>query len=291
MPKKINKTSSDNDSEWTEIILPRSSYLSLKLSDLWRYRDLIMLFVRRDIVAIYKQTILGPLWHIIQPILTTFVFTVVFGNIAKLSTDGLPPALFYLTGVVAWQYFSTCIIKTSSTFIGNAQIFGKVYFPRLTVPISVVISSLLTFIIQFLLLLIFILYFHLQGYNIKITYDALLLPLSIIIMAMLGMGFGIIISSLTTKYRDLQFLVNFGVQLFMYATPVIWPISSIPDKWKTWALLNPMAPVIESFRAGFLGSGSFTYWQLTYSLLFAVFTCFIGIILFNRIEKNFMDTV
>lgn len=277
--------------QWTEIILPQSTWFNLRLLDLWKYRDLIMLFVRRDIVAIYKQTILGPLWHIIQPVLTTLVFTVVFGNIARLSTDGLPPILFYLAGVVAWQYFSTCLIKTSGTFIGNAQIFGKVYFPRLTVPISVVISSLLTFIIQFCLFLCFVLYFYLKGYNISITSAAYLLPISIIIMALLGLGFGIIISSLTTKYRDLQFLVNFGVQLFMYATPVIWPVSSIPEKWKTLAMANPMAPIIESIRAGFLGNGDFNYLQIAYSALFAIAVFFIGIILFNRVEKSFMDTV
>lgn len=283
-----NNTSVSN---WSEIILPQSAWFNLRLIDLWRYRDLIMLFVRRDIVSIYKQTILGPLWHIIQPLLTTLVYTFVFGSIAKLSTDGLPPILFYLAGVVAWQYFSTCLVKTSGTFIGNAQIFGKVYFPRLTVPISVVISSLLTFVIQFCLFLCFLLYFYLQGYDIYITYTALLLPISIIIMALLGLGMGIIISSLTTKYRDLQFLVTFGIQLFMYATPVIWPISSIPEKWKTLALANPMAPIIESIRAGFLGAGDFTYWQLAYSALFAIVVFIIGVVLFNRVEKSFMDTV
>ncbi|HRS54472.1 MAG TPA: ABC transporter permease [Bacteroidales bacterium] len=280
-----------SENYWTEVILPHSSWFNLKLTELWHYRDLIMLFVRRDIVAVYKQTILGPLWYIIQPILTTLVFTIVFGNIARLSTDGLPPVLFYLAGVVGWQYFSNCIIKTSYTFINNAQIFGKVYFPRLTVPISIVISSLLTFTIQFLLFLIFVFYYYLKGVDIKLTSAALMLPLLVLIMALLGLGLGIIISSLTTKYRDLQFLVAFGVQLFMYATPIIWPISSIPEKWKMFLIANPMAPIIEAIRYGFLGSGSFTYCQLIYSTIFSIVIFFIGVILFNKVEKNFMDTV
>jgi len=280
-----------NNYVWGEVIHPHSPWFSLRLKELWRYRDLIMLFVRRDIVAVYKQTILGPLWYIIQPILTTLVFTVVFGNIAKLSTDGMPPMLFYLAGVVGWQYFSHCVIKTSSTFIGNAQIFGKVYFPRLTVPVSVIISSMLAFVIQFVLFLCFLLYFYLQGVDVQFTWAVFLLPLQIIIMAMLGLGLGIIISSLTTKYRDLQFLVAFGVQLFMYATPIIWPLSSIPEKWKLLALANPMTPIVESFRAGFLGHGSFTIMQLAYSAAFAIVVFIIGVVLFNRIEKSFMDTV
>ncbi len=263
----------------------------MNLSELWCYRDLISLFVWRDFVSVYKQTILGPLWFIIQPLLTTIVFTVIFGNIAKLSTDGLPPFLFYLSGVIAWRYFADCLNNTSNTFVNNAQIFGKVYFPRLTVPVSIVISNLISFGIQFLLFLGYFLYYWQNNSAIRPQPALLFLPILIIQMAALGLGFGIIVSSMTTRYRDLTHLVGFGVQLWMYATPVVYPVSSLPYKWRLLLILNPMAPVIEGFRYAFLGTGTINMRSWFISLLITIFILFVGIILFSRVEKSFVDTV
>lgn len=276
---------------WTQEIKPKSSWFDIRLGELWRYRDLVLLFVRRDFVSFYKQTILGPLWFFIQPLLTTFIFVFIFSNIAGISTDSLPPILFYLAGTVVWNYFAESINKTSGTFINNAQIFGKVYFPRLTVPFSIIISNLFTFGIQMLCFIGFLVYFKVSGYNITPNWYMLLLPVQVLIMALLGLGLGIIISSLTTKYRDLRFMVTFGVQLLMYATTVIYPLSSIPDKYKIYILANPMTAIIESFRFAFLGTGTFNWWYLLYSAGFAIVIFFIGVLLFNRIEKNFMDVV
>jgi lipopolysaccharide transport system permease protein len=242
-------------------------------------------------VSVYKQTILGPLWFLIQPLFTTVIFTVIFGKVAKIPTDGLPQPLFYMAGVVAWSYFSGCLNKTSNTFVGNAGIFGKVWFPRLTVPISNVISSLVSFGIQFALFLCFLLYYYTAGTSVRITPLVLLAPLLILQMAALGLGFGIIVSSLTTKYRDLTHLVGFGVQLWMYATPVVYPISQIPPKWQWVIALNPMSPVIEVFRYIFLGAGTVNGFQIGMSILTTFLVLFIGIVLFSRIEKSFMDTV
>ncbi len=253
------------DSDWTLIITPRKKWYDLQLRDVWHYRDLIGMFVRRDFVSRYKQTILGPLWFLIQPFLTSVVFVVVFGNIAGLPTDGLPQMLFYMSGNVLWNYFSGCLTGTSTTFTSNAHLFGKVYFPRLVTPISIIISNLITFAIQFLFFLGFFIYFILRGSDVHFTTWALTLPLLIILMAGLGLGFGIIISSLTTKYRDLQQLIGFGVSLLMYVTPVIYPISSIPEKWRWIAEVNPITPVIETFRAGFLGAGNANWLGLGYS--------------------------
>jgi len=277
--------------KWDKVLRPRNGWFDVHPGELWKYRDLIGLFVWRDFVAIYKQTILGPLWYIIQPLLTTLVFTIIFGNVAKLPTDGLPPFLFYLSGVIAWKYFADCLISTSNTFVGNAHIFGKVYFPRLTVPVSVVISNLIAFAIQFLLFIVFYLYYWNMSQVIHPQPALLLLPFLVIQMAALGLGFGIIVSSLTTRYRDLTHLVGFGIQLWMFATPVVYPASSLPDKWRWILLLNPMAPVIEAFRYAFLGTGSINLQIWLVSLASTVCILFMGIVLFSKVEKTFMDTV
>ena len=276
---------------WTTVISPVSGWFDVPLGELWRYRDLIMLFVRRDFVSIYKQTILGPLWYLIQPIMTTLIFTVIFGNVAQISTDGLPPVMFYLSGVVAWRYFADSLEKTSNTFVANAHIFGKVYFPRLTVPLSVVISNLIAFAIQLLLFAGFWVYFYAKGTAIQLQFAVLFLPLLILQMAFLGLGCGIIISSLTTKYRDLTYLVGFGVQLWMYATPVVYPSSIIPEKYQWLMALNPMASIIEIFRYAFLGTGTVNVSNIVTSVVMTLVILFVGVVLFSRIEKSFMDTV
>lgn len=277
--------------EWTMIIRPKRSLFDINLKELWQYRDLIMLFVKRDFVSKYKQTILGPLWFIIQPLLTTIMFTIIFGNIAGISTSGIPKVLFYMSGIVGWTYFSTCLNDTSQTFIKNASIFGKVYFPRLALPISVVISNLVSFFIQFILLLIFLVYFMVMGSDIHPGIELLWLPFLVLLLAGLGLGFGIIISSLTTKYRDLMHLVTFGVTLWMYATPIIYPLSEIPEKYRMLVLANPMTPVIETFKTAVLGVGQINYMQLLYSFVFTLVLLAAGIVIFNKVEKTFMDTV
>ena len=280
------------DENWDMIIEPQRSLLDLRLGELWRYKDLVLLFVRRDFVAVYKQTILGPLWYLIQPLLTTITFTVIFGQIASLPTDGLPQFLFYMSGTVEWAYFAECLNKTSNTFVQNANLFGKVYFPRMAVPISILISNLITFSIQFLLFILFVLYFALRGTAIHPNWAWIALsPALILMMAGLGLGFGVIISSLTTKYRDLRFLVQFGVQLLMYATPVIYPVSSIPARFQWIILANPMTPIVEAFRYAFLGAGTVDTGHLLYSLGFMVIVVFLGSVIFNRVEQTFMDTV
>jgi len=284
------QTTTENDS-WDLIITPRKKWWDLQLRDVWHYRDLIGLFVRRDFVSRYKQTILGPLWFIIQPLLTSLVFTVIFGNIAQLPTDGLPQMLFYMSGTIMWSYFSSCLTSTSTTFTSNAHLFGKVYFPRLVMPISIVISNLITFAIQFVFFLAYFAFFALRGSAVRFTSWALVLPLLVLLMAGLGLGFGIIISSLTTKYRDLQHLVGFGVSLWMYGTPVIYPVSSIPEQWRWVADVNPVTPIIETFRAGFLGAGDASWPRLAYSAGFMVVVIFIGVVIFNRVERTFIDTV
>lgn len=274
------------------MIRPRSRWLDLHLADLWRYRDLVMLFVRRDFVAQFKQTILGPVWFVIQPLLTTIVFTVVFGNIANLDTDGLPKVLFYLSGNVVWMYFSGVLTATSNTFVGNAHLFGKVYFPRLAVPLSITISNLLKFGLQVLFFFGFWIYFAIAGADIRFTSAALLFPLLVLIMAGQALGLGIVFSSLTTKYRDLRFLLDFGVRLAMYGTPVIFPLSSITGgRLRLVLLANPMTPIIEVFRLGFLGEGSLHWGWLGYSAGFAIAAMLGGTVIFNRVERTFMDTV
>jgi len=283
---------STQDETWDMVIQPQRSLLDLRLGELWRYKDLVMLFVRRDFVSVYKQTILGPLWYLIQPLLTTITFTVIFGNIASLPTDGLPQFLFYMSGTVVWSYFASCLTKTSETFVQNANLFGKVYFPRLAVPVSILISNLISFVIQFALFLVFVVYFILRGTDLEINWLWVALsPVLILMMAGLGLGFGIIISSLTTKYRDLRFLVTFGVSLLMYATPVIYPVSSIPERFQWIILANPMTPIVEAFRYGFLGAGTVDLGHLLYSFGFMLVVVVIGSIIFNRVEQTFMDTV
>ena len=286
--EKLTNKESEN---WTMIIKPKRSLFDVDLAELWRYRDLIGLFVRRDFVSKYKQTILGPLWFIIQPLITTLMFTVVFGNIAGIPTDGIPKMLFYLTGIVGWTYFATCLNDTSQTFIKNASIFGKVYFPRLALPISVVISNLVSFLIQFVLVLCFLAYFMIVGSDVHPNINVLLIPVLMLLIAGLGLGFGIIISSLTTKYRDLTHLVSFGVSLWMYATPIIYPLSEIPEKYKLFVLANPMTPIVETFKVALLGVGEVNYYQLMYSFGFTVAVLVVGVLIFNKVEKSFMDTV
>lgn len=275
---------------WSEIIQPKRSWLNLNLTELWEYRDLILLFVRRDFVAVYKQTILGPLWHFIQPLFTTLIFTVIFGRIAKIPTDGVPPFLFYLTGITLWNYFSRCLNNTSNTFVNNAGIFGKVYFPRMVIPVSNVLSALLAFGIQFLLLLAVYLYYVMNG-AVQLREEILLFPLFVIIMSLLGLSVGVILSSLTTKYRDLTFLMGFGVQLWMYASPIIYPISVLDPDLRRIAFFNPVAPVIEGFRYIFLGQGLLDWTMIAYSFGLAVILFLIGLSVFHRVEKTFMDTV
>ena len=292
MNSTLNENLTLDKEHWDMVIEPKRTLLDLRLGELWRARDLVMLFVWRDFVSVYKQTILGPLWYIIQPLLTTVVFTFIFGSVAKLPTDGLPQFLFYMSGTVVWAYFATCITKTSDTFITNSQLFGKVYFPRLAVPVSILISNLITFAIQFILFLTFMGYFALRGNLLHPNWWMLITPLLILMMAGLGLGFGIIISSLTTKYRDLRFLVTFGVTLLMYATPAILPLSSFPQRFQWIVLANPMTPIMETFRYAFLGGGgTVNLPDLAYSCGFMLVVVFLGSIIFNRVEQTFMDTV
>jgi len=272
-------------------IAPKKSIFDINLKELWAYRDLIVLFVRRDFVAQYKQTILGPLWFFIQPLISTVFYTIVFAKVAKISTAGLPPVIFYLSGTIAWNYFSTTLLKTSDTFTSNASIFGKVYFPRLTVPISIVISNLIQFGIQFLLLAVVMIYYSFNGFDFKFDMTLVLIPFMLIVLAGMGLGFGIIISSLTTKYRYLKQLVSFGVQLWMYITPVIFPLFSIEGKYKIFFLINPLTGIVETFRTILLGIGQINYFNLGYSTIFMLVLLIIGTVLFNRIERNFMDYV
>jgi lipopolysaccharide transport system permease protein len=277
--------------KWDMVIGPQRNLFDLRLRELWHARDLILLFVRRDFVSIYKQTILGPLWYLIQPLLTTIIFTFIFGNIAKLPTDGLPPFLFYMSGTVIWAYFSSSLTKTSETFVGNANLFGKVYFPRLAVPVSILISNLIAFSIQFGFFLAFMAYFVLKGTVLHPNWWILLTPVLLLMMAGLGLGFGIIVSSMTTKYRDLRFLVQFGVQLLMYITPVIYPVSALPPRYQALLQFNPISPVVETFRYAFLGAGTVNIPQLIYSFGLMLVVITIGAVIFNRVEATFMDTV
>ena len=277
--------------KWTTIIKPKTGWFDINLRELFQYKDLITMFVKRDFKTLYKQTILGPLWIIINPLLTTLMYTIVFGNIANISTDGMPQIVFYMLGTTIWTYFSTSLTKTATTFTGNAAIFGKVYFPRLVTPISTVISGFINFAVQFAMFLGFTAYYYANGAPIHPNIFILLTPLLLVELAALSLGFGIIISSLTTKYRDLAVLVTFGVQLWMYATPVVYPASQIGGKLKTLMMLNPVSPIVESFRYAFLGSGSIPWNFLGISAITTLVVLFIGVVLFSRVEKTFMDTV
>lgn len=279
------------EEQWTEVIEPKTSLLDLRLNEIWRYRDLVMMFVRRDFVANYKQTILGPIWFFIQPLLTTITFILIFGKVAKISTDGLPMTVFYLAGITIWNYFSETLNRTASVFKDNAQMFGKVYFPRLTMPVSIVISNLVRFGIQFGLFLAVWLYYLAQSDAIHPNAYMLLTPVLILVMGLLALGLGMIFSALTNKYKDLVFLLTFGVQLLMYATPVIYPISSISEKYQWIIMANPMSAIVETFRYAFLGSGSFSWLNLAYSFGVSLLVLLMGTVIFNRVEKSFTDTV
>ena len=274
-----------------QTIEPRNSIFRFHFKELWQYRDLLILFIRREIVVVYKQTVLGPLWFFIQPLLTTLMFTVVFGRIAGISTDGIPGILFYLSGITLWNYFAESLRLTSDTFKKNAPIFGKVYFPRIIMPMAIVFSNLVKFGIQFLLFIGFYFYYILKGAQVTPNTTLLLVPVYVIITAGLGLGFGLIISALTTKYRDFTFLVQFGVQLWMYATPIIYPLSTIEGKYKIIFMLNPMTGLVESFKYGFFSAGSFSFQVIIYPAVFMLITLLMGILIFNKVEKNFMDTV
>jgi lipopolysaccharide transport system permease protein len=277
--------------EWDLTIEPQTSLFELNLKDVWRYRDLLWMFVKRDFVSFYKQTILGPLWFFIQPLFTTIIYTFIFGGLANLSTDGLPQPLFYMAGITAWNYFADCITKTSTVFKDNANIFGKVYFPRLIMPLSIVASNLVRFGVQMLLLFMMMGYYAANNASFTITPAILLFPVLVMLMALLGLGLGLIITALTTKYRDLAFLVTFGIQLLMYTTTVIYPLSSAPEKYKILISLNPMTGIIEAFRYAFLGQGQISINTLGYSTLFTIIVMVLGILIFNKTEKTFVDTV
>lgn len=281
----------NQQTEWDLTIEPHSSIFNFKLKDVWRYRDLLWLFVKRDFVSFYKQTILGPLWFFIQPLFTTVTYTFIFGGLANLSTDDLPQPLFYMAGITAWNYFSDCITKTSTVFKDNAHIFGKVYFPRLIMPLSIVTSNLVRFAVQMLLMVIIMFYYSIVGANFHVTWAISLFPFLVVLMALLGLGLGLIITALTTKYRDLSFLITFGVQLLMYTTTVIYPLSSAPERYKVLINLNPMTGIIECFRYAFLGQGQVTFSNLGYSFIFTFIALIVGIVIFNKTENTFIDTI
>jgi lipopolysaccharide transport system permease protein len=282
------------EESWDIEITPQSNYFDLGLKDTWHYRDLLLLLVRRDFVSFYKQTILGPLWFFIQPAITIAIYTLVFSKLAKIPTDSVPAPLFYLAGTIIWNYFAECLTKTSTVFKDNAAVLGKVYFPRLIMPLSIVVSNLIRFGVQFLLLIILTLFYYFNGAGIHPTMYILLFPLLILLIAALGLGLGMIISAVTTKYRDLAFVVSFGVPLLMYTTTVIYPLSEAVTKYPAYAWLikfNPVTAVIETFRYGFLGNGSFSWGLLGYSAISTAVILLLGIIIFNKVEKTFVDTV
>jgi lipopolysaccharide transport system permease protein len=282
---------SRDEGEWTLVIRPERRWLDLRLDELWRYRDLVVLFVRRDFVANYKQTMLGPVWYLLQPLITSIAFVIVFGRVAGLSTDGRPQILFYMLGTVVWSYFAGCLTQTSGTFLTNAGLFGKVYFPRLAVPIATVVSNLMMFAIQFAQFAAFAAFFAARGSPLGWTPWVLVTPLLLLVMAALGLGLGITISSLTTRYRDLQYLVAFGTQLLMFATPVIYPLSSVSPRYRWLASANPMTAVVETFRLAFLGAGTVSVASLAYSAAMSAAVLIAGALLFNHVERTFMDTV
>lgn len=277
---------------WDLIIKPKPRLLDLRFNEVWRYRDLMLLLVKRDFIAQYKQTVLGPVWHLIQPILTTLMFLLVFSNIAKIPTDGIHPIVFYLSGIVVWNYFSLCLLNISNTFLTNANIFGKVYFPRLVMPLSVSLSNLIRFGIQFMLLMGAMIWFHFKGYPIHLTFKWVAIPLLVILVAGIALGLGIIISSFTTKYRDFAVLLTFAIQLGVYATPIAYPMSYLRGRsYETVIKLNPLSSIVETFRYVLFDKGTFNVGDLLYSTVFMIVLVLVGIILFNRIEKKFMDTV
>ncbi|HXU28296.1 MAG TPA: ABC transporter permease [Bacteroidia bacterium] len=276
---------------WSLNIKPHSKWYDIRLGEILNYKDLLFLFVKRDFVSAYKQTILGPMWFFIQPIITAITYAVIFGNLANISTDGLPQILFYLSGLTLWNYFSDTLTKTSDTFTANASIFGKVYFPRLIVPLSVVVSNLIKLGVQFLLFFSVWIYYLMQIDKIHPNLYILIIPFLIILMGFMGLSFGILISSMTTKYRDLKFLVTFGVQLMMYASPIVYPLSIVPQQYKWIIVANPVTSIIETFKYAFLGVGEFNWFYLAYSFIFTLILFFISLVIFHKVEKSFMDTV
>lgn len=289
----MNEPNQMTEKNWTTIIRPRTGWCDLDLHELWQYRDLVTMFVKRNFTVLYKQTILGPAWIILNPLLTTIIFNVVFGGLAGLSTDGAPAFLFYMAGNTMWTFFASCINNTANTFVSNSQVFGKVYFPRLTTPLSQVLTSFINFLIQAAMYLVFWVYFLLTGAPVALTPWLLAVPLVTVQVMLLGLGVGIIVSSLTTKYRDLAIAVGFGVQLWMYATPVVYPLSMLNDspRLKMLVLANPMTTPVEIFRLATLGTGTVTVFGIVYSLVFTLVALALGVVLFSRIEKTFMDTV
>ena len=285
MNQKLSKDS------WDVVIKPAHGWFNINLKEIVQYWGLILLFVKRDFVVFYKQTILGPLWYIIQPLFNTLVFTIIFGKVAKIPTDGIPPFLFYLSGTVVWSYFATCLGQTGTTFVSNAQIFGKVYFPRITVPISIAIVSIFQFIIQFTIFIGFFFYYWSIGSDLNLNIYMLTLPLILLHMATLSVGMGLIISAATAKYRDLNFAMTFLIQLWMYITPVVYPLSQVPDKYKIFFVINPMTAVVESFRGAFFGVSALIPQELLLSIAITIFVFIYGVIIFTKVEKTFMDTV
>lgn len=279
-----------NKQLWTEEIKADSSLFSINFKELWHYRDLLLMLLKRDFITFYKQTILGPIWFFVQPIMTSLIYLVLFGQVAKLSTDGLPQLAFYLAGITIWNYFADSLVKTSSVFQSNASIFGKVYFPRLIMPLSIVFSGLLKFGVQFLLFIAVVVYYSFTN-QIQHNLWILMTPLLILLMAGFALGLGMIFSSMTTKYKDLSFLLAFGIQLYMYATPVVYPISAMPEKYRWIVNANPLTGIFECFRYGYLGSGHFEPSSLIYTTLFVVVLLFVGVITFNKVEKGFMDSI
>lgn len=276
--------------DWDLVIKGHTSLFDVRLKELWHYRDLLFLFVKRDFVTIYKQTILGPLWFFIQPLLTTIIFTIIFGNIAQLSTDGAPKIIFYMAGITLWNYFSNCLTAVAGVFSANASIFGKVYFPRLIMPLTVVISNLMKFGVQFLLFLCFVIYFVLND-QIHPNFYILFLPFIILLMALLAMGIGLILTAMTAKYKDLNQLISFGVQLYMYVTPVIYPSSSVSENYQWLVTLNPLVSLFDYMRYAFLGIGEFSLFSLLYPTVFSFVILALGVLVFNKAQKTFIDTV
>ncbi len=281
------------NSEWDLIITSKRGWLDIDLDEIWNYRDLTWLFVKRDFTTFYKQTLLGPIWYILQPLITTIVFTVIFNKVAKIPTDGVPPYLFYMSGIIAWNYFSNCLTSTANTFTSNAALFEKVYFPRIITPLSKVISGLIRFFVQFLMFIGFYFYFIIfEDFQIKYSIGSLIIiPFFILQMALLGQGIGMIISSLTSKYRDLSYFVSFGTQILMYVSPIVYPLSVVPEKYKNIILINPMTPIIEGFRFAFIGNGQLDFQMILYSMVITLIFFISGLLIFNKIEKTFIDTV
>jgi lipopolysaccharide transport system permease protein len=285
------KTINQHDS-WDKIITSKNKLFDFDIRQILEYKDLLILFVKRDIVSFYKQTILGPLWYFIQPIFTTIIYTYVFSSIANISTEKIPPPLFYLVGITTWNYFSDCVIKTSTVFKDNASIFGKVYFPRIITPLSIVISNLVRFLFQLLLcLLVYIYYYLLKEFNPNTSITVILLPIYLILIAMQGLGIGLIVTALTTKYRDLSYLLSFGIQLMMYATPVVFPFSSLSGNMKFIVGLNPMTFLIEGFKSSMFGTNSINLANFIYSIVITFLILIAGLLLFNKVEKKFIDTI